>query len=502
MKNLLFFLPCLLIAFLSSCGGDDDGDVTPEPEKIEITAEDFAVTIEENPDNDQVLGILTASASEGEVAFAIKSQTPEGAMSINASSGELSVADSALFDFETNPSLTAVVEVSIEGADSKEVDVTITLTDIDESIEIIAENFTTTIEENPYNGQVLGSVTASASDGEVVFAIKSQTPEGAMAIDASSGELTVADSALFDFEINPTLTAVVEVSADNADSKEVDVTITLTDVEEPRPFITTWQTTSVNESITIYINPDVTGYDYQVDWGDGSQDNNLTADASHEYATAGIYTVEISGNFPAIYSANLDGSKVNAEKLQSIESWGTIEWKSMEQAFAYCSNMVYNASDEPELSQVASMASMFSYANSFNGDINNWDVSNVTDMTYMFRYARSFNQDLNSWNVSKVDRMFHMFEVASLFNGNITDWDVSNVKSMSRMFNGAYAFNQDIGSWNVSSLLYATYMFNSATTFSQDLSGWATDNVTECTGFANSSGLTQAQLPTAGTCFN
>lgn len=398
MKNLLFFLSYLSIAFLSSCGGDDDGALTPQPEKIEITVQDFAVTIEENSGNDQVLGIVTASASEGEVAFAIKSQTPAGAMAIDA-----------------------------------------------------------------------------------------------------SGQLTVADSALFDFETNPSLTAVLEVSAEGADSKEVNVIITLTDKEESRPFITTWKTTTAGESITIYVNPAVTGYDYQVDWGDGNIENNITTNATHQYATAGTYTVEISGSFPAIYSPWEE--KTNASKLQSIESWGDMLWKSMGEAFTNCGNVVYNASDVPNLSQVTDMYLMFMNASCFNGNIGNWDVSNVTSMRYMFFNATTFNQDIGNWNVSNVTDMVQMFQLAKVFNQDISTWDVSNVTSMRYMFEGATVFNQDISKWNVSNVTNMEYMFGSAKALYQDLSGWATENVTLCENFATNSGLTAAQLPTAGSCF-
>src|SRR3546814_4291699 len=67
-----------------------------------------------------------------------------------------------------------------------------------------------------------------------------------------------------------------------------------------RPFITTWQTTAANESITIPVNDDVTGYNYTVEWGDGNTDAGQTGDVTHTYAAAGTYTVSITGNFPAI----------------------------------------------------------------------------------------------------------------------------------------------------------------------------------------------------------
>ncbi|WP_345027296.1 BspA family leucine-rich repeat surface protein, partial [Flavivirga jejuensis] len=167
------------------------------------------------------------------------------------------------------------------------------------------------------------------------------------------------------------------------------------------PFITTWKTTSDNESITIYTNPNIiTGYDYQINWGDGSTESNLTRDATHQYVSAGTYIVEISGDFPAIYSPYSNAT--NSEKLQTIESWGDITWKSMEKAFAYCANLTYNATDIPNLDNVNDMSDVFTFASNFNGDISSWDVSKVTDMRFMFFDATAFNQDLSNWATDNV----------------------------------------------------------------------------------------------------
>lgn len=96
-------------------------------------------------------------------------------------------------------------------------------------------------------------------------------------------------------------------------------------------FITTWQTLSENQTITIPVNPNFT-YDYTVDWGDGTTSTNQTTDASHTYATRGIYTVSITGTFPAIF-INYSRSRSN---LKSVVQWGNNPWASMERAFDGC----------------------------------------------------------------------------------------------------------------------------------------------------------------------
>ncbi|UCH15740.1 MAG: BspA family leucine-rich repeat surface protein, partial [Bacteroidales bacterium] len=141
-------------------------------------------------------------------------------------------------------------------------------------------------------------------------------------------------------------------------------------------FITTWQTTSDNEPITIPTQG--AGYSYTVDWGDGSSDANVyTDDATHVYASAGIYTVSISGNFPWIvfyYSSD-------KHKIKSIEQWGGQVWATMNYAFYGCSNLVVNATDAPDLSYATNTECMFYDAPAFNQDISHWDVSNIIHMS-------------------------------------------------------------------------------------------------------------------------
>ena len=48
------------------------------------------------------------------------------------------------------------------------------------------ENFATTIAENPSTGQLLGSISASTSEGTLSYTSTSQTPDGAIIIDAST----------------------------------------------------------------------------------------------------------------------------------------------------------------------------------------------------------------------------------------------------------------------------------------------------------------------------
>ena len=296
----------------------------------------------------------------------------------------------------------------------------------------------------------------------------------------------------------------------------------------PDAFVTTWETTTANDSITI---PTRNGlvYDYNVDWGDGTVESGNTGDATHIYDTAGVYTVSIWGTFPRLNINNAytpPGTVPNKHKLKSIEAWGGIQWEDLKSAFAGCKNMAYNALDAPDLSAVTdlskmfygcksftsgslsnwdmstitkidnmfehsafdgdvngwntsgiiSMKSVFSYT-PFNGSLDNWDVSNVKNMRSMFKTALQFDQDISGWDMSNVTRMSEMFNFAKSFNQDISGWDVSNVKFMYAMFRETEIFNQDIGGWDVSNVINMSSMFISAKSFDQDISGWDVSNV-------------------------
>jgi len=189
----------------------------------EVTAMDLEITIDENPTDGQVLGMIQANGSNN-LNFSITSQTPAGALSIEASSGEVSVADASLFDFETNPVITA----SISTVDAENMaTVTINLNNVNE---ITFQDLEVTIDENPTDGQVLGTMQANGP-GTFNYSITSQTPSGAMAIDAVTGELSAIDPNLFDFETNPVLTASVLVD-NSSETATAMVTINLNDVDE------------------------------------------------------------------------------------------------------------------------------------------------------------------------------------------------------------------------------------------------------------------------------
>lgn len=260
-------------------------------------------------------------------------------------------------------------------------------------------------------------------------------------------------------------------------------------------FITQWSIPETNT--TLELPTYGTGYDYQIDWGDGSVEQITSDTATHTYANHGIYDITIAGIFPRMKTENFP----QKEQLKKVKQWGTIVWDTMQYMFAETANLEFTATDAPNLTAVTNMSYMFSSANSisgnflwntetitnmqgmfsgttnFVGDISTWNVSSVTDMNFMFSCYDSSFGSLATWNVSSLTNMDNMFYANSDFTDDLSAWNVGNVTSMNSTFFYATNFESDLSAWNVSNVTNMDGMFKGALKFNSDLSNWDVSKV-------------------------
>ena len=334
----------------------------------------------------------------------------------------------------------------------------------------------------PENNIVVTTVTSADVDDAATasYSITGGADESLFSIDSETGQLTF--NTVPDFE-NPTddggdniYDVQVTVDDENGGTDAQDIAVTVVDYQADAVatgFVTTWLTTSVNESITIPIGSGDTNF--TVYWGDETSTNYIAGEAvNHTYTDSGTYTVAIIGDFPGI---NFDGGG-DGDKLLTIEQWGNIVWQDLDDAFDGANNLVINATDTPNLSAITDLSEMFKGATSINTNLSDWVTSSVTDMSGMFNGATAFNQDISNWDTSSVKTMYQMFNSAKAFDTYIGGWDTSSVENMARMFYGASDFNQDISSWKTDNVENMNFMFDSAGSFNADIGSWDTSKVT------------------------
>jgi len=78
-----------------------------------------------------------------------------------------------------------------------------------------------------------------------------------------------------------------------------------------------------------------TANNFNVVWGDGTMDRNVTATITHNYPAAGIYKVAVVGVLPRVFY-DQTGDRL---KVKKILSFGDIVWGGFAQAFRGCSNL-------------------------------------------------------------------------------------------------------------------------------------------------------------------
>ena len=226
-------------------------------------------------------------------------------------------------------------------------------------------------------------------------------------------------------------------------------------------------------------------YYFIVDWGD-SQITKMKgySNVTHTYASPGIYTITITGQFEG-WSFNNTGDRL---KLLDIIQWGECFRLGTSEGgyFQGASNMNISATDPINLSGTTSLSECFMDCATMNSsNVIGWDVSNVTNMSFMFRSATSFNQNIGGWNVSNVTAINGMFLSATSFNNggsnSIQNWSAPLCTTFASMFQSATAFNQPLTNLvNTSGVSGCNMlsMFYLATSFNQNIGGWNLSKVT------------------------
>ena len=232
-------------------------------------------------------------------------------------------------------------------------------------------------------------------------------------------------------------------------------------------------------------------YDFEVNWGDGSECSRILSyndsNGTHEYAAAGVYTLHITGRIPGLCFgiAHWSRGRVSAffnntqDQILNISQWGELELHSGRWAFAFCRRLGITATDAPNLQHATDLTGMFYLCEALTDeDLSSWQTKEVVSIAVMFSGCTNFNGVVNTWSTSKVTGMGGVFQVCPLFNGDLSKWDTSSATTMISMFNGCSNFRGDLSGWNTSRVTNMSYLLKSCTNFNGDLSKWKTDCVT------------------------
>ena len=262
----------------------------------------------------------------------------------------------------------------------------------------------------------------------------------------------------------------------------------------PDALVTKWNVISDGDSIEIkHSNAFSASINYDIDWGDGNTETGITsAVKTHTYATAGLYIVQITGSFVAPNFGSSAAS--NRDLLMEMMQWGTIQYKYMYRAFHECGNMIYTATDAPDLSTVSATQSgllreMFVNCDSITAlDLTNWtlpyDNAQKQYMTYRTFYGLSNCESLNvsGWDLRDANLSYDIFRLVGTSTTNGCDFQVDNINfsrnsNLTSMFHSSFVNSISVSNWQLSSTasvslgnFFQNTKFNTLTDV--DLSSW------------------------------
>ncbi|TAE74427.1 MAG: hypothetical protein EAZ65_01775 [Verrucomicrobia bacterium] len=159
-------------------------------------------SIAENTANGSNVGTVTPVNVSGTLTYTISAGNAGNALTMNPSSGALTVANSSALDFETlstrfdDPAtIELFVTISNTTGGSETVRVLVTVTDMNEA-PVISTPASVTLLENTLAGTLVAQLTATEQDRYQVptFSITSGNNAGHFSINSSTGQITVATS--------------------------------------------------------------------------------------------------------------------------------------------------------------------------------------------------------------------------------------------------------------------------------------------------------------------
>ncbi|MFN9963292.1 MAG: cadherin domain-containing protein [Planctomycetota bacterium] len=262
------------------------------------------VSVNENAPNGTLLTSAVGNDPDaGETLSFSLSDNAGGRFTVNSSTGAITVANSALLNYEAATSHNITIRITDLAGSFSEQTLAINLLDVDEfdvgpvSDANAAAN---SIAENSANGSTVG-ITAAASDADgsnntITYSL-TNTAGGRFTINSSTGVVTVADGSLLNFESATSYTITVRATSTDGSFSEQSFSITVTDVDEfdVGPVIdANAAANSIAENSSIGLNARVTASASDADGSNNTITYSLTNTAGGRFAinsSTGVVTV-------------------------------------------------------------------------------------------------------------------------------------------------------------------------------------------------------------------
>ena len=189
-------------------------------------------TVEENADNGTVVGTVLGIDQDAGSTFSYSlTNNASGRFAINATTGVVTVANGAQLNYEAATSHQITVRTTDQGGLTFDKTFTIAVNNVNEA-PTDATLSGNTVVENAANGTVIGTVAGIDPDAGSTFTYSLASDEGPLAINATTGVVTVQNHFQLDYEGTPVEYITVNVTDQGGLTLSKNFFVNLTDVNE------------------------------------------------------------------------------------------------------------------------------------------------------------------------------------------------------------------------------------------------------------------------------
>ncbi|PXX94709.1 cadherin, partial [Marinifilum breve] len=226
-----------------------------ENDNAPVIANGQSFNVDENASNSTSVGTVSVTDADLNTHYTdwtITGGNTDGIFAINAASGEISIVDNTNLDFEQTESYTLSITVSDGSNTSLAENIRIDINDLNDNIPVVTANQTFNVDENKAYNTIIGTVMATDNDAGTSFSawkITAGNTDGIFELNASSGEISIADNTNLDYETTTSYAISLTVSDGTNISASETVNIDVNPINDIAPIITCCQVFDVVENV-------------------------------------------------------------------------------------------------------------------------------------------------------------------------------------------------------------------------------------------------------------